>query len=82
MIKVPANGCSTLYFASQQCLSSVLQIASLVEQTATNKDPYFVGLVAGTLYNVGRNDEAAPLAHGLEKFQVRGVRAGGKLAPS
>ncbi|GAQ89697.1 hypothetical protein KFL_005520040 [Klebsormidium nitens] len=47
------------------------QIASLVEQTATNKDPYFVGLVAGTLYNVGRNDEAAPLARGLEKFQKK-----------
>lgn len=41
-----------------------------MEQTATNKDPYFVALVAGTLYNVGRTGEAAPLAKGLEKYQV------------
>jgi hypothetical protein len=51
-----------------------------VEQTATNKDPYFVALVAGTLYNVGRTAEAASLAKGLEKYQVGVVS--GSLFPS
>ncbi|GAQ82063.1 alpha-2-macroglobulin [Klebsormidium nitens] len=45
------------------------QIASLVEQAATNKDPYFVAMVADTLYKVGRKDEAGQLARGLQKHQ-------------
>lgn len=47
------------------------QITSLVEQAATNKDPYFIAMVADTLYRVGRKEEAGQLARGLQKNQVR-----------
>lgn len=49
------------------------QIASLLEQTATNRDPYFTALVANSLYNLGRKEEAAVLAKRLETYQVRCV---------
>ena len=52
-------------------LAFCLQTASLVEQTATNKDPYFGAMVAETLYKVGRKEEAGQLARRLQTNQVR-----------
>lgn len=37
-------------------------IDALIVQAKASKDPYFIGLVAGILYNVKRNDEAATFA--------------------
>ncbi|GAQ87713.1 alpha-2-macroglobulin [Klebsormidium nitens] len=57
------------------------QIANLLEQTATNRDPYFTALVANSLYNLGRKEEAAALAKRLEISQKEdGHVAGAKTS--
>ena len=45
------------------------EVDALARQAATSKDPYFIGLVAGSLHNVGRLEDSRSLASRLVAFQ-------------
>jgi alpha-2-macroglobulin-like protein len=46
-----------------------LEVEALLKDATNKKDTYLVGLAAGSLYNVGKNEEGKKLANKLIEFQ-------------